>query len=224
MRITIEGIFREQDLICDAAASNTGNRRNALRLLALAAGGLAAYGFIMGIHHSVAQALAAAVKLPLLFLGACAITMPAFHFIGLHLGSRLFPGQTIVVCANGMAITGVLAASFAPISLFFLLSGSGYSFLILAHVAIIGFCSSAGASTMNRNLRRLRERSGEQPSPGADWCFPAWVALYAIVGTQLAYLMRPFVGSGETFILLNTDPGNFYEAVFKTLVGMLTAD
>lgn len=217
MKITAHSIFRDQAAICDHVAANGGSVAQAMPMALIAAAGMAAYGFAMGVPHSILQGFSSATKLPMLFGLTLAITIPAFHFIGLHLGSRTSPGQTMTLCANSMAVTGVLMASLAPIALFFAISGSSYAFMVLVHVVTIAFCASAGASTLSRSLERLRVNSNQPMPPGAEWCFPFWLILFAIVGTQLGYMMRPFIGSTDEFRLLNTDPGNFYEAIIRVV-------
>lgn len=217
MNITVHSIFRDQEAICDNVAATGGSVAQAMPMALIATAGMAAYGFAMGAPHSVLQGFSSAAKLPMLFGLTLAITLPAFHFISLHLGSRTTPGQTATLCANSMAVTGVLMASLAPIALFFAISGSSYSFMVLVHVITLAFCASAGASTLSRSLARLRQHSNQALPAGAEWCFPFWLMLFAIVGTQLGYMMRPFIGSTEEFRLLNTDPGNFYEAIVRVI-------
>lgn len=157
----------------------------------------------------------------MLFALSGAITLPAFHFLGLLLGSRLFPLQTLVVFAHGAAVSAVLAGAFAPILLFFTLSGSSYPFMILAHVVALGFCGAAGTVTMTQNLAVLRAKNEAAIPTSARAVFPAWMVLFAFVGTQLAWMMRPFVGGSQEFVVLNTDGGNFYEAVISSLFSVL---
>jgi hypothetical protein len=221
MKITVNSIFRDQEAICDTVSTQGGSVAQAMPMVMIATAGMAAYGFAMGAPHSIHQGASSAAKLPMLFGLTLAITLPAFHFIGLHLGSRTSPGQTMTLCANSMAVTGVLMASLAPIALFFAISGSSYPFMVLVHVITIAFCASAGASTLSRSLERLRRNSNQPVAAGSEWCFPFWLLLFAVVGTQLGYMMRPFVGSTEEFRLLNTEPGNFYEAFLRVIGAVL---
>ncbi|HVJ82157.1 MAG TPA: actin-binding WH2 domain-containing protein, partial [Planctomycetia bacterium] len=59
---------------------------------------------------------------------------------------------------TGIAVTCVMLAAFAPISLFFLLTGSEYEFLLVLHVAIFAFCGLAGLISAHRNFTTLRAR------------------------------------------------------------------
>lgn len=222
--ITIESIFRDQNRFCEELAERGWDSMQAARLAAMAGGGLAIYGLTMGAQYSIPQALSSAVKLPLLYLVTLLITLPAFHFVSLYLGSRNSLGKTILSLGYGTAVTAVLAASIAPISLFFMLIGSSYHFLVLLHVAVLGFCSCAGAATMFHNMTYLnRKGEGFSTSTTAEWCFSAWLLLFAIVGTQMGYMLRPFIGSAQEFELLRTEPGNFFEAVFRAVGAFFSA-
>ena len=45
-----------------------------------------------------------------------------------------------------------------------------------------------------------------------------WILLFGFVGTQLAWTLRPFVGSpGEDFALFRSIEGNFYAEILRTL-------
>jgi len=47
----------------------------------------------------------------------------------------------------------------------------------------------------------------------------AWLVVYAFVGTQMAWSMRPFFGApGEPFVLMRQDGGTFYESVVTAIV------
>jgi len=45
-----------------------------------------------------------------------------------------------------------------------------------------------------------------------------WLILYAFVGTQLAWTLRPFFGTpGTRFVLFRELEGNFYLSVFQSI-------
>jgi len=49
-----------------------------------------------------------------------------------------------------------------------------------------------------------------------------WLVLYALVGSQLGWTLRPFFGApGETFQLFRAIEGNFYSTVFRTFWTLL---
>ena len=83
---------------------------------------LAIYGGVMGASHSVAQAISSAVKLPILFLVTLIICTPSLHFFNILFGSKQKLMRTITVILTAMTTTSVILVSFAPITLFFLLT------------------------------------------------------------------------------------------------------
>lgn len=49
-----------------------------------------------------------------------------------------------------------------------------------------------------------------------------WVAIYAVVGAQMAWIMRPFIGApGIEFSFFRERGGNFLKALLETLAGLL---
>lgn len=220
-QIGVESIFRDNNSITEHLLEGKLTGDQIRRIVIFAILGCAAYGFAIGIWRSPLQAVSAAIKLPVLFACALGITLPAFHFIGLHAGSKLQFKQTLSIIVSGMAVTGILMASFTPISLFFLVSDSSYEFLILLHFFVIGFCSFGGIMTIQRSIKHIAKTRGEQFTEGAETCMIAWFFLFAFVGMQLAWLMRPWIGSAEDFAFLRGAGGNFYVAIMKTLSGVL---
>src|SRR5262249_6320055 len=95
------------------------------------------YGAAAGAYAGPAQALSAAIKLPLLFLGTLAICFPAFFVVQVLAGSRLKLGQVLALVLTALSLTAVLLAAAVPVSAFFLLTGANYYFLTLLHVAIV---------------------------------------------------------------------------------------
>jgi len=58
------------------------------------------------------------------------------------------------------------------------------------------------------------------PRPGsrALFVFHVWVLIYAVVGAQMGWILRPFVGSPELpFVLFRNRESNFFEALARTL-------
>src|SRR5688500_8469473 len=139
MHMTVETVFTEAREFCDDLVARVGTRRKLLRLAAFAVLTAALYGTAMGMNHSWNQAALAAVNVPTLFLRTLAVCLPSLHFLGLLFGSTVRFSQTAVVLTAGICRTSILLAAFAPVAVFFLVSGSDYPFLLLMHVAIFAF-------------------------------------------------------------------------------------
>ena len=117
-----------------------------------------------------------------------------------------------------------VVASFAPISLFFLLIGSSYTFMRLLHVGVFGIAGFAGMIALNRGLSYACEKYAVYPRKGVR-VFKVWVLIFAFVGTQLAWNLRPFIGSRQLpFQLFRKHESNFYAHVLYTLRDFLTGE
>ena len=182
---------------------------------------LAVHGAVLGAASGVLQAVASAVKLPLLFLLTLAICLPALYLFNLVFGSRLRASQTLAVVLAAIATTGVLTLGFAPISVFFLLSAPNYAFYKLLNVAILTLTGIAGLRTLVKGMDAVGSLAPAGSSAGSHrLLLRSWLIVYAFVGTQLAWTLRPFFGApGLPFELFRKLEGNFYINVIQTIFG-----
>jgi len=182
------------------------------------------YGVIMGCYHGVAQAAAAGVKVIVLFTLVIAVCFPAFFIIQYILGSKLRVGQMLNVILSGFVMTGAIMASFAPIVIFFLLTGGNYYFLQLLHVAIFLFGGFFGMKAVIDALKYSCEKKAVYPHTGVT-VFRVWVVILAFVGIQLAWNLRPFMGDrGQPFEMFREYEGNFYTALIYSAKQLLNED
>jgi hypothetical protein len=217
MKVTMESVFIQAGDLCEDLAANVQTRRKLLALVVYAALSAAFYGATMGINHSALQAAASAAKVPILFLITLAICLPSLHFLGLLFGSTIRFEQTSSVLSAGICRTSILLSAFAPIALFFLVSGSDYPFLLLMHVGIFAVCGAGGLVSIFRDFRHVRARMHEtQQRSISSLLLYAWMLLYMFVGTQMAFNLAPFVNRpGEEVTLFNQNQGNFYSYVWN---------
>lgn len=180
------------------------------------------YGVTMGSFHSFYQAMAAGFKVAVLFDLTILICFPAFFIIQYVLGSRLKLGQMISIILTGFVLSASIMVSFAPIIVFFLLTGSNYYFLQLLHISIFILSGLFGMKTVIDALKFSCEKQNIYPRVGVT-VFKFWVVILAFVGIQLAWNLRPFLGDeGKPFKLFRHYEGNFYTALiysFKQLAG-----
>lgn len=182
------------------------------------------YGTIMGSYHSLAQALAAGVKVSLLFTLVLAICFPAFFIVQYILGSRLKLHQMISITLSGFVLTTSIMISFAPIVIIFLLTGSNYYFLQLLHIAVFTFSGIFGMNTVVTALKYSCEKKNVYPQTGVV-VFRFWVVILAFVGIQLAWNFRPFLGDrGQPFELFRDYEGNFYAALVYSAKQLIDPD
>jgi hypothetical protein len=181
----------------------------------------ALYGAAAGAYAGPAQALCAAVKLPLLFLGTLAICFPGFFIVQVLVGSRLRLSQVLALVLGALSLGAVVLAAVVPITAFFLLTGANYYFLTLLHVVIVLGAGLVAMAVLHEGLAFACEKRGVYPKK-AMTIMKAWAVLFAFVGIQMAWNLQPFVGDrGQRFELFRHNEGNFYTAVVYSL-GRLT--
>ncbi|BAZ38304.1 hypothetical protein NIES4101_42410 [Calothrix sp. NIES-4101] len=182
---------------------------------------LAIYGGIIGAYHSWMQALSSAVKLPALYLITLLICLPTLYFANIIFGSkRNFP-QHVALVLTAVAVTSVLLFSFAPITLFFLITTNNYQFLILLNVVIFSLTGVIGISSLYHAANIVLEQDGEGSNIRKK-IIRSWLFLYAFVGSQLGWTLRPFFGTPDSiFQLFREREGNFYLSVIKSIMFLL---
>jgi len=182
------------------------------------------YGIIMGSYHGFLQALAAGVKVAVLFVLALVICFPAFFIIQYILGSRLKLSQMISIILSGFVLTTAIMVSFAPIVIIFLLTGGNYYFLQLLHIAIFILSGIFGMKTIIDALKFSCEKKNVYPQTGVV-VFRFWVVILAFVGIQLAWNFRPFLGDrNRPFELFRDYEGNFYAALIYSVKQLINAE
>jgi hypothetical protein len=181
----------------------------------------AIYGAIIGSFHSWEQALSSAVKLPALYLITLIICFPTLYFFNILFGSQRTFGQHFAMLLTAVAVISVLLFSFAPITLFFLISTFNYQFFTLLNVAILSITGFIGIKFLYQGMRLMAEEDTEGIETRMR-LLRFWLILYAFVGTQLAWTLRPFFGRpGTSFVLFRELDGNFYLSIFHAIQEIL---
>jgi hypothetical protein len=129
-------------------------------------------------------------------------------------------------------ITAAILGAFSPLMAFMVwsappmspgaVSGPVYNFIKLSHVAIIAFAGVTG----NARLFQLLAQLGGNRTVAWRVLF-AWLAVNLFLGSQLSWLLRPFIGSPSLpveFFRTSALHGNFYENVFHSLLQILQFD
>ena len=205
-----DGFFGE---VAEGERLNAKLAHATLTLVALCA----LYGAAAGAYGGALQAVAAAIKLPLLFLGTLAICFPGFFVIQVLVGSRLKLAQVLALVLGALSLSAVLLAAVVPVTAFFLFTGANYYFLTLLHVVIVLGAGLAGMTALHEGLAYACEKRGVYPRK-AMTIMKVWAVLFAFVGIQMAWNLQPFVGDrGQPFRLFRHNEGNFYTAVVYSL-------
>lgn len=215
-RINLDSIFKHAVEITADIAGGRGPRLQILQFLLIVFFCGSVYGATMGVSHSWQQAVSSALKVPLLYLLTLLICIPTLHFIGLFLGSRITFLQSASVLLFGMAVNSALLLGFSTISVFFFVTGSSYRFLLLMHVAVFMVAGVAGLISIRRSFAQLSAKEN-LPTAGRINLLQVWMVLYMFVGTQMAYVLGPFVGKEPEFYAFHHARGNFYSYVWSTI-------
>ncbi len=215
----VETILRDRQRIFAEirAGQGLGEKMRAMALSSIAF--LAIYGAVMGSTHSLWQAFSSAAKLPLLFLATLVICAPTLYFFNLIFGSNQSLTQNVTLMLTAITVTAVVLLSFAPIVLFFLLtsSSSQYQFFKLLNVGVFAVAGIVGVRFLAQGMKMM--------SPGPQEGVRArqnvvrlWILVYAFVGSQVAWTLRPFVGAPSMpFELFRQLGGNFYANIFASI-------
>ncbi|MFH7030173.1 MAG: actin-binding WH2 domain-containing protein [Heteroscytonema crispum UTEX LB 1556] len=171
----------------------------------------AIYGAIIGATHSWMQALSAAIKLPAFYLLTLIICFPTLYFFNVLFGSRSSFQQHFVVLLTAISVISVLLFSLAPVTLFFLITTpDSYQFFKLLNVLIFGITGSFGVKFLYEGMQLLSQQD-EVGKKTRTTILRSWLLLYAFVGMQLGWFLRPFFGAtGSKFELFRAVQGNFY--------------
>lgn len=175
------------------------------------------YGVIMGSYNGWLQSIVTGIKIPVLIMLSLFICFPALYVIQSMIGSTMTISQMANIIFSGIFVFSTIALSFGPIVIFFMITSDSYSFLKLLHVAIFAFSGIFAVKTIINGLKFSCEKKNLYPRLGMT-IFRIWVFILAFVSSQLAWNLRPFVGSRELqFELLREREGNFFIAVIHSL-------
>jgi hypothetical protein len=203
-------LLRDRSLFLEEIRSGVKLETKNTALLLCSSIFFAVYGAIIGSSHSWAQALSSTVKLPALYLITLIICFPTLYFFNILFGSRKTFGQHFAMLLTSVSVISVLLFSFAPITLFFLISTHNYQFYKVLNVVVFAVTGFIGVKFLYQGMEMLSQEDEEGLKTRMS-ILRFWLILYAFVGTQLAWTLRPFFGSpGTPFELFREMQGNFY--------------
>lgn len=204
------------------------------------------YGFFMGWYATSAQRpdawkqlVAATVKLPALFILTLIVTFPSLYVFNALVGCRLRFVATLRLLVAAIVINLAVGASLGPILGFFTLSTTSYHFMVVLNVALLGVAGMVGLWFLLQTLRRLTQiaviesleaEAAEAGTPpiadparsdqvaSANVIFTIWIIIYAMVGAQMGWLLRPFIGHpGLDFTWFRPKDGSFFTGLTGAL-------
>ncbi len=213
----IETILRNRRLFFAEIREGVELGRKMRAMLISSVAFFALYGAVMGSTHSLWQTLSSAVKLPLLFLATLVVCSPTLYFFNLIFGSNQSLTQNFTLILTAITVTAVLLLSFAPIVLFFLLTTSQYQFFKLLNVGVFTIAGLVGVAFLSQGMRVV-STGGKEGIKAKRNVVRLWILIYAFVGSQMAWTLRPFIGAPSMqFELFRRLGGNFYANILASI-------
>jgi hypothetical protein len=182
------------------------------------------YGAVMGTFGGVAgdrlwQVMFSAVKLPLLLAGAFLLGLPTFFVLNSLAGVRSDFGAVLRALVASQAGLAVVLGALAPYTALWYATSADYQAATLFNALMFAVASAAAQALLRRAYRPLIARH-----PAHRRLLRLWLLLYAFVGIQLAWVLRPFIGTpGAPVRFFREDAwGNAYVVVAQLVWGVLT--
>ncbi|MEM8944579.1 MAG: hypothetical protein AAGD11_05285 [Planctomycetota bacterium] len=130
------------------------------------------------------------MKVPLLLTIAFCLSLPNFFVLSSLFGLRDDFAQAVRAIVSAQAGLAVVLAAWAPLTLLFYASSADYNLALLFNGLVF-----ATASVMAQFLLRGYYRPLVLRNPRHRKLLVCWGLLYVLVAIQLAWLLRPFIGS-----------------------------
>jgi hypothetical protein len=193
-------------------------------LLIIVGAGL--FGAALGGWRDPWQALYAGIKLPFIMLLTAAANALLNGMLAPLLGLRIAFRQSFLAILASFALAAAVLGAFSPLAAFVIWNSpplaegannaTTHAAILLMLVVVIAF---AGIAANVRLLQLLRALAGGRG--GALRVLCAWLAANLFFGSQLSWILRPFIGSPQLpveFLRAEAFQGNFFESVFHSAV------
>jgi hypothetical protein len=199
---------------------------------------------------NVMQVVASMVKVPALFFLTLLVTLPSLYVFNALVGSRLTLAAVIRLLGATLGVNVAVLASLGPIVAFFSVSTTSYPFILLFNVVVFAVSGLLGQLFLLQTLQRLSaaqslpdsfadspsaEEVGQEPpsalatydhqvlSRHVKTVFRLWLVVFGLVGSQMGWVLRPFIGSPNLpFTWFRGRESNFFQAVLHTFFNLFT--
>ena len=173
---------------------------------------LGGYAVFRGADQAALQVLASAGKVPLLFLLTLLVTFPSLYVFGALQRLPLDFAGMLRLQLLAIVVHVTVISSLGPVFAFFAASTNSYPFMLLLNVAFFVVGGLLGFMVLRRATRVMLQRppvaapgteAAEQPPPvrprdtaaQARRVLVVWTFVYGVVGAQMGWLLRPFLGA-----------------------------
>ncbi len=162
------------------------------------------YGIAMGSYawmvghrtmgEQIPQMIYSGIKVPLLIAVTLIISIPSFFVINTLLGLRADFRDSIRAIISAQAGLTIILSSLLPLTLFVYVALAdgpiSYSSAVMFNAAMFGLASISAQLLLRGYYEPLVRKDVRH-----RWMIRFWIIVYAFVGIQAAYVMRPFIGN-----------------------------
>jgi hypothetical protein len=173
----------------------------------------AVYGATMGTYAVGLPILFSAIKVPMLLLISLYLTIPSYYLLYSLLGGKRTLSQTTMLLLFSFTIMATVLIALVPVNLFFVItatkSSATYAFMVLLNIAIFTLGGFFALTHFIKGAKVLYQEPSENWKPA----FLLGSLILVFVGTQLAWVLRPYFDYYPGFI--RPLESNFYTAMLK---------
>ena len=164
------------------------------------------------------------VKVPALLMMTLIVTAPSLFVFSALARSRLDLQQTLRLLLAGTAVLAAVLASLGPVTVFFALCTKSYPFMLVLNSAVFTISGLVALGFLSSAIRIVFEptestaRSAKAGSRRVRLVFRLWLINYGVVGAQMAWILRPFVGDpGQPLEAFRETESNFFQGLFDAI-------
>jgi hypothetical protein len=152
------------------------------------------YGAVMGCYGGVGgehvrQPLYSGVKVPILLLITFGLSIPSFYVLNLLMGLAEDFAEVLRALIATQAVLTIVLASLAPFTVLWYASFTDHDHAILFNAGMFAVASFTAQWVLRRYYRPLISRNERH-----RWLLRLWLVIYAFVGIQMGWVLRPFIG------------------------------
>lgn len=180
----------------------------------------ALFGLAMGAYAGGGwprplQMAFSAIKVPLLLGVTYVLCVPSFVVVSALLGLRADTAKALRAILSAQAVLALALAGMAPYTLVWYASSTGHDIAVLFNAMLFAIATVCAQIVLRASYRPLIARDPRHRI--ALWF---WLILYAFVGIQMAWVLRPFVGSPglETRFFRENSWSNAYVWVARAIL------
>lgn len=194
------------------------------RVMLVGAASTAAYGALMATSQGIGpsrweQMVYSAIKVPALLTLSGLVAFPSFFVVVSLLGLRDDLRLSIRALAATQTVVAISLLALAPLTLLGYASTASHPAHLLMNMLVFAAASAVGQVALRRFYAPLVARD-----PTHRRVLRVWIVVYAFIGVQLGWVLRPFVGTPgvDTTFLRENAWGNAYLEVWTIVLRALS--